>query len=288
MEKAMNDRYREEVSGPSAQSRGAMLAYSDRGTGSAVVLLHGIPGSHQSWDEIVPLLSESRVLVPDLLGFGRSPDGTESVHAFEQAEAILAMLDHSGIRSAHLVGFDFGGPVAVAAHRLAPGRVSALTLLATNLLPDTAVPLPLQLARVPLAGELMFRLLFSSLGLAALWRQATVDRVALPLAKFKAGLDGRGLATTRAIFQRSLCHMNALYGPIESELPRIGVPVTIVWGDRDPFFPIAEGERLARRFRAARWVLLKNSGHFLPHEKPSEVAAAIIDNEASIGELWRT
>jgi pimeloyl-ACP methyl ester carboxylesterase len=252
-----------------------MLAYSDSGIGNPVVLLHGIPGSQHSWDAVVPLLSSSRVLVPDLLGFGRSPDGTPNVHAFEQAEAVLAMLDHAGIRSAQLVGFDFGGPVAVAAHRLAPGRVEALTLIASNLLTDTPVPLPLRVAQLPVAGELVFRLMFSPVGLAGLWRQATVDRAAFPFAVFRAGLDARGIATTRAIFLRSLRQMSALYGPIESELPRIGVPVTIVWGDRDPFFPIAAGERTAGRFRAARWVLVKNSGHFLPQEKPAKVAAAI-------------
>jgi pimeloyl-ACP methyl ester carboxylesterase len=257
-------------------SGNGMLTYSDRGAGDAIVLLHGIPGSSHSWDQVVPLLPTARVLVPDLLGFGMSPSGSKDLHAFEQAEAVLKMLDYASIRAVHVVGFDFGGPVAVAMHALAPERITALTLLATNLLTDTTVPLPLQIARVPIAGELAFRLLFSGPGVAALWRQATYDRVAFPLDRFRSTLDERGIATARRIFLRSLRRLQELYAPIEAELARISIPVTLMWADRDPFFPIDAGKRTADRFKAARWVLLNDCGHFLPHEKPAEVAEAIL------------
>jgi pimeloyl-ACP methyl ester carboxylesterase len=252
-----------------------MLSYTDVGSGRPFVLLHGIPGSASTWNDVVPRLAPARLLVPDLLGFGRSPDAPAGTHAFEQAEAVLTMLDHAAIRTAHVVGFDFGGPVAVAMQSLAPDRVSEMTLLATNLLSDTPVPLPLQIARVPLVGELAFRLMFSGPGLAAMWRGATADRQAFPFDKFRSTFDTRGKATARRIFIESLRRLKALYGPIEAELLRIDIPVTVIWGDRDPFFPVAVGERTASRFRAARWILLRGCGHFLPHEKPGEVAAAI-------------
>lgn len=253
-----------------------MLSYTDVGSGRPIVLLHGIPGSAHTWNGVVPRLAPSRTLVPDLLGFGRSPDAPPRSHAFGQAEAVLAMLDQAAVRSAQVVGFDFGGPIAVAMHSLAPDRISALTLIATNLLSDTPVPLPLRIARVPFLGELAFRLLFSAPGLTAMWRGATADRDAFPLDAFRRTLDARGRRAARQIFLESLRRLDALYGPIEAELSRIVCPVTLVWGDRDPFFPVAVGRRTARRFRHARWVLLEGCGHFLPHERPGEVADTIL------------
>ena len=258
-----------------------MLSYTDEGSGEPTVLLHGIPGSRRTWAGVVPLLARRRVLVPDLLGFGRSPDALPATHAVEQARAVLAMMDEARVESAHLAGFDFGGPVAVAVHRLARERVSALTLIATNLLTDTPVPLPLRSARVPVVGELLFRLLFSPPGLATLWMAATVDRKAFPLHTFREALDRRGNATARRIFIESLRDLHALYSPIEAELERVEVPVTVVWGDRDPFFPVAVGQRTAGRFRSSRWIVVEQCGHFLPQERPEAVARAILSSSPS-------
>ena len=123
----------------------------------------------------------------------------------------------------------------------------------------------------------MFRMLFSGPGLRALWMAATADRKAFPFGEFQAGLDARGNATARRIFLESIRHLDALYAPIEAELERIDVPVTLVWADRDPFFPVAVGQRTASRFRSARWILVQG-GHFLPQERPQAVAAAILQD----------
>ena len=255
---------------------GGRLSYTDCGNGNPVVLLHGIPGSRRTWSKVIPLLSpRSRVLAPDLMGFGASPDAPPGAHATQQAEAVLRMLDSAGVGAAHVVGFDFGGPVAIALHRLAADRINRLTVIATNLLADTPVPLPLRIARVPVAGELAFRGLFSRAGLRILWRMATADRTSFTLQMFEEAVDPRGNATSRRIFIHSLRHME-IYAPIEQELEKIAVPVKVIWGDRDPFFPVAGGERTAARFRSAIFVTLRGCGHFLPGEKPREVAAEIL------------
>lgn len=252
------------------------LSYVDEGSGEPVLLLHGIPGSSRSWDAVRPLLGGRRVLIPDLAGFGRSEGAVRGMHANEHAQTVITMMDQARVARAHIVGFDFGGPVAVAIHALSPGHVSALTLLATNVLSDTPVPLPLRLARVPLAGELLFGILFSHIGLAALWWAATADRDAFPLHAFRATIDDGGTRTSKEIFLTSLRRLRELYAPIEAELPNVKVPVTVLWGDRDPFFPLSVGERTASQFQAARWVVVRGAGHFLPHERPREVAEAII------------
>lgn len=256
-----------------------MLNCSDRGVGEPVVLLHGIPGSKRTWGEVEPFLLEAglRVVVPDLLGFGESPDGSEVPHAFEQGRALLETLEHAGLGATHVAGFDFGGPVAVALTILAPQRVRSLTVLATNLLADTPVPWPLQVARIPAVGEAAFRLLFSNPGAKAMWRMATVDREAFPYDAFRETGDARTLRTTRRIFLNSLRQLRELYTSIEEALPNIRVPATVVWGERDPFFPIAVGRRTAKHLEGSTFIVLEGCGHFVPNERPAEVAAAIVD-----------
>ena len=46
------------------------------------------------------------------------------------------------------------------------------------------------------------------------------------------------------------------------------------WGDRDPFFPVEQGERTAAAANA-RLRVFEGAGHFLPHERPTEVADEI-------------
>ena len=55
-----------------------------------------------------------------------------------------------------------------------------------------------------------------------------------------------------------------------------GVPAIVGWGDRDPFFPVAIGRRTAELLPDARFRLFEGAGHFLPDERPDELAADIL------------
>jgi pimeloyl-ACP methyl ester carboxylesterase len=57
----------------SAPTDGFRLAYERSGSGAPVVLLHGWPGDHTDWDQLVPGVTDiGDVLRPDLRGFGQS------------------------------------------------------------------------------------------------------------------------------------------------------------------------------------------------------------------------
>lgn len=245
-------------------------------SGPTVVALHGIPGWRGTWTRVAELLApDHRVMAPDLLGFGASDPGPPGAHAREQAAALAQALDALGVASANVAGFDFGGPVAVHLAALRPTLARSLVLTATNLFPDTPVPLPLRIARVPLLGEAFFRLAFSEAGLVAMWRAACGDRRAFPLERYREALAvPGGVASTRRIFLASLRDLARLYAPVARAAQALRVPTIVLWGDRDPFFPVSVGDRTARAVRGELRVL-RGCGHFVPEERPSDVAAAI-------------
>ena len=57
---------------------------------------------------------------------------------------------------------------------------------------------------------------------------------------------------------------------------RITVPVQLVWGDQDPFFPLAWAEEMVGTFPDARLAVIKGAGLFSHEERPAEVAAALL------------
>jgi pimeloyl-ACP methyl ester carboxylesterase len=100
-----------------------------------VVLLHGFMGSGSYWGGAFDPLAESGALVvPDLLGFGRSPmpaaghDGG-GYDAEAHAAALLALLDELGVAAPAVVaGHSFGGLIGLRLASLRPDRVRAVVM----------------------------------------------------------------------------------------------------------------------------------------------------------------
>jgi pimeloyl-ACP methyl ester carboxylesterase len=252
------------------------LGYQRRGQGPPVVLLHGIPGSSASWHAVRDLLAADHdVVIPDLLGFGASdrPRGLRQLHATAQASAVERLLDELGCGQATVAGHDFGGPVAVLLARSRPDLVARLALFATNAFTDTPVPFPLSTIKLPLVGRLAAAMLFATPSLRLMLRVGVGQpRVRLDAAAYM-GDEGQQHAIG-TIFAGSLRHLSELYAPVEAALGALHVPTHVGWGDRDPFFSVEQGRRTATALNAT-FELLPQAGHFLPEERPTEVAAAI-------------
>ena len=106
-------------------------AAGSRGSGDPIVLIHGFPTSSHLWLDVVAKLPPGhRVIVVDLLGFGRSDaplDGDYTVSA--HGARILDLLDALKIDRACLVGHGTGGAIAQWVSLNAPERVSRLALI---------------------------------------------------------------------------------------------------------------------------------------------------------------
>jgi pimeloyl-ACP methyl ester carboxylesterase len=241
-----------------------------------VVLLHGIPGSSASWQAVRELLAPDHdVVTPDLLGFGRSerPPDLAQLHATAQAAAVGLLLDELGYGEVTVAGHDFGGPVALLLARSRPDLVARLALFATNAFTDTPVPFPLSTIKLPLVGRLAAAMLFSAPSLRLMLRAG----VGQPHIRLDAAAhlgDPNQQHAIRTLFDGSLRHLSELYAPVEAALGALRIPTHVGWGDRDPFFSVEQGRRTATALKAT-FELLPQAGHFLPQERPDQVAAGI-------------
>jgi pimeloyl-ACP methyl ester carboxylesterase len=254
------------------------MAYRRAGSGPTVVLVHGIPGRGRAWDRVQAAFEgQVDVVVPDLIGFGESdrPSGPtiENVGPAAQAADLATLLDELGVRRATVVGHDFGAPVGVLLAAARPELVGAVSILAGNTFPDTPIPFPLSLTTLPVVGELFSRLLFSAPSLRLMIRQGTGPGSAPPDADVYLGDRGQR-RTTATIFAGALTRLAELYSPVAAALEDLQVPVLVGWGEHDPFFPLKQGERTAAVAEAHLHVF-SGAGHFLPHERPDEVARQI-------------
>jgi pimeloyl-ACP methyl ester carboxylesterase len=114
-------------------SAGVKIRYLDEGRGDPVILVHGYStNTEEQWiqSKVLPELSRSyRVVAFDSRGHGKS----DKPHAREQygpqmAKDIFRLMDHLGIRRAHIVGYSLGAHIVAQGLTLSPHRYATLSM----------------------------------------------------------------------------------------------------------------------------------------------------------------
>ncbi|THV42704.1 haloalkane dehalogenase [Glycomyces buryatensis] len=139
------------------------MGYVDEGEGEAtVVLLHGNPTSSHIWRNVIPhLTGKARVVAPDLIGMGSSGKPDIAYDYADHAAYLEAFLTALGIERPVLVGYDWGGSLALDWAARHPGRTRGVVLMETFLRPMTWAEFPagavefFRTLRTPGAGEQM-------------------------------------------------------------------------------------------------------------------------------------
>lgn len=117
------------------QLSGVRLHVVTCGSGDPLVLLHGWPQTWYEWRPVMPALSRKyRVIAPDMRGLGDSSKPTTGYDKKTVSGDIAELIGHLGVSPCHVVGHDWGGPVAFA---LAAGRAE---LVRTLTIVDVGIP----------------------------------------------------------------------------------------------------------------------------------------------------
>lgn len=112
--------------------------YKKAGKGKTLILLHGFLESCEVWNELIEVLEKDfHLIVPDLLGHGKTP-ATSKVHTMEMmAEQVFSILETEKIEECILVGHSMGGYVSLAFAEKYPQKVKGIVLMNSTPLPDS-------------------------------------------------------------------------------------------------------------------------------------------------------
>lgn len=264
---------------------GQDLHYLDEGVGSEVTLIHGLLGSHRSWDPVVgELTAEHRVLAPDLFGHGESakPRGDYSLGA--HAAALRDLLDRLGVERTTLVGHSLGGGIALQFCYLFPGRVRRLVLVSSGGLGRDVSPL-LRSATLP-GAELVIPVLASG------WVRDRVHTLGRGLGRvgwapgpdLVQAWDGLGRlsdASSRRAFlatARSVIDPGGQTVTAHDRIPMtVDVPTLVVWGTADHTIPAWHAATALQAISGSRLELFEGAGHHPHLDQPERFAQLLVD-----------
>ena len=256
------------------------LNYVRRGSGSPLLLVHGLGAGWRSWDPILDELARHReVVAVDLPGFGETPSLAGEVSIATLTDAVANFIREQGLDGVCTVGQSMGGRIVLELARrgvggdtvaLDPGGFWSdreLFVFGATLRPSIALVRVLR-SRLPL-------LLGSPIGRTVLLTQLSARPWAL--SRETVLPDVRGLAESPA----TAAALDALTkGPKQQGAPAGTVPgrVTIGWGRRDRVTVPRQASRATELFPDALLHWFERCGHFPQWDAPREATRLILDS----------
>jgi len=247
-------------------------------SGRPFLLLHGLGGSSRYWGaDYDGLTAVGRIIVPDLLGFGRSERPTTGYTAEDQADAIAGCLDALGVVEPAIVGaHSLGCLVALALAARHPHRVAAIVGAGAPLYADAVS------ARAGIARLGWLERQFASGNRRARrvcgWTcghprtAARLARLARPSIPTPILLDG--LQHSWNSYSQTLEHL-LLAAQGDAWLSAVTVPVHFLVGDHDRVPDVDHLRELAGRHQDLRISIVNGADHDLPLTHAAAIVAAL-------------
>jgi pimeloyl-ACP methyl ester carboxylesterase len=262
---------------------GLRIHYLERaGTGTPVVLIHGLPGTAEDFNKVTPLLAGHRTIAFDRPGFGYSGDGYLK---FDRQIATLdSLLRALRVDRPILVGHSYGGTLALAFAERHPSEVRGLVLvdaaaagqhlgsydeLQAHLVKALQLPVIHQIANAT----------FAQLLTTASVKQGD-DQAFHPHAVDPAHerrlLEINSTRGNLEAFAGEQLAANGVIDGVDKRLATIDVPAVVIQGADDQLVKPAHGRLLAATLPDARLEIVAG-GHMAPYTHPAAVAGAALE-----------
>jgi pimeloyl-ACP methyl ester carboxylesterase len=251
------------------------------GTGSPILLLHGIGAIWRAWSPVLPYLEpHHEVIVPTLHGHAGGPELDPEVAPSVQAlaDGIEEELDRLGLKKVHIAGNSLGGWIGIELARR--GRARSLVLLS----PAGAWRSPRRIRMTSRGVRFSLRALARNSHRA----EAIAERRLLRWAM----LAGQVAHPHRVPRESLVTYIHASgQSPVVDPLLRVlhqrpvdplpvdrDYPVRLVWADRDLVLPFKHfGSPMLERLPGAELIRLSGVGHVPMSDDPARVAELILD-----------
>jgi len=245
---------------------GAKVHYVDAGTGSPVILLHGLADDVGVWESaIAPLAAKYRVVALDQIGFGRSDKPLLNYRASTFADFLDGFLNELKIDRASLVGNSLGGWVAADFALTHPERINRLVLCdAAGYAAVSKTMDPRALSALRLASREDIRYL----GPLTFRDKRFYEDVDLA---FKQHVSAGDNYTVNQLLDSMIRGEDVLDG----RMGAIRKPTLIVWGREDKLIPLSFAERFHKEIAGSQLRVIDSCGHMPQVECPKEFVTAV-------------
>jgi len=256
--------------------------------GPLVILLHGFPEFWYSWrKQIGPLAAAGfRVVAPDQRGYNLSskPPRVRDYAIGKLVADVVYIAGRLGRERFHLAGHDWGAAVAWTTALLAPERLHKLAILNV---PHPAVFLrtvrsnPRQMLRswymaffqLPGIPEQRFAANNFEMGIKSLVASSHPGTfTADDLDHYRRAWSQPGTVTAMINWYRAMFRSRP---PLPKD-PTVHIPTRILWGARDMFLLPEMAQESIAYCDSAQLTYFPNATHWLQHEEPEAVSAALI------------
>ncbi len=245
---------------------GGKIYYSDSGTGSPVILIHGYLESSEIWESFAGKLSAfHRVISVDLPGHGRSAIYGDCHSTELMAEAVKSLLDGLGIKKAFLVGHSLGGYVALAFLELFPGALSGYCLFHSHPFADTPDTIQKREKEIKIVQSGKKFLMYPE-NVSLMFATRNVE-------KFREALQNSKSIASRIRDEGIIAALNGMMvRPNRVSLMEKGIAGCLwILGRHDNYIPSDKIHQQVKLPANARVAILENSGHlgFIEEEDQS-------------------
>ena len=254
---------------PKVRINELQLHYVAGGDGPAVMLLHELGGSTETWTDLRPSLMSAgfRAVALDLPGAGRSEVPATPYSLADLADDVLGLMDVLGLSQAFLVGLAVGGLLALQMAVTSRSRVLGLVLLdATLAIPEGNKAYARHRAETALRD-----------GMAAEVDQSISRSFPPPV----AAVCPEAMSAYRIRFLRNspqgyaFASMAALEADFRRVAPGIDFPALVLVGEHDLLFPPELAQILAETLPQSTYHVIPGAGHFPPLQTPALVCRLV-------------
>jgi pimeloyl-ACP methyl ester carboxylesterase len=234
--------------------------------GPVVVLVHGLGGRAEDWQNLAPYLAKAgyRVYLPDLPGYGQSerPAGF-SYSVPDEAAVVVGFFDALGLKQVDLGGWSMGGWIVQRIAADHPERVLRLMLFdSAGIYEKPAWDTRLFTPATP-----------ADLGQLDALLMPNPPRVPGFIASDILRISKRNAW----VIHRALGTMLEGRDATDSLLPGLRMPVLIVWGAKDRITPLTQGEKMHRLIPQSQMDVIQGCGHLAPRECASQIGPSVVE-----------
>ncbi|TVZ55868.1 pimeloyl-ACP methyl ester carboxylesterase [Lutibacter sp. Hel_I_33_5] len=252
---------------------GMQVHYRDEGKGETIVLIHGTASSLHTWDSWTEnLTKEYRVIRMDLPAFGLTGPNKKGDYSIENYTRFLKdFLSKLKVDNFYLAGNSLGGNIAWNYAAENPSKVKKLILLDSSGLPiNKSIPWIFTMAKTPVLNSL-FLYLTPKMVIKDNMKQVYEDDSKITenlITRYHEMALREG--NRQAFVDRAKTDFKLEANQNVDKLKKLNTETLLIWGAKDNWIPLDNGERMDSLMPNSQLKVLPNSGHVPMEENPEE------------------